>query len=49
MVWIAIFYKWAIGLEGAIGAMNAQYYIIILSKGLLHRANDAMSELWTLK
>lgn len=36
-------------MEGAVKAMDAQYYTTILGEGLLRAANKAISELWTLQ
>lgn len=44
-----ICFKDAIGLEGAVGSMDAQYYTTILEESLLRAVNDAMEDIWTLR
>lgn len=49
MVWGTISNKRAIGLEGVVGTMDAEYCTTILCEGLLRAANGAMGELWILQ
>lgn len=45
VVWRAICYKGAVGLEGVAGSMDAQYYTTILKECLLHAVYDAMRDM----
>lgn len=49
MVLSAICYKGTIGLEGAVGTMDVEYYTVILEDDLLVAENEILNDIWTLK
>lgn len=49
MIWGAICHKEVLGLEYAVGAMDAVYYTNILEKDLLLAVNDIFKNVWTLQ